>query len=100
MSNFKGQEAILGPLLTLGAEVLTTSLSPLSTTPPAKKQSSVNPGIVATQGVPQPQTTPNPVLPLKTETPASSKSLIISSPISNGLPQPIDPSQEAIEPVI
>jgi len=100
LSNFKGQEAILGPLLTLGAEVLTTSLSPLSTTPPAKKQSSVNPGIVATQGVPQPQTTPNPVLPLKTETPASSKSLIISSPISNGLPQPIDPSQEAIEPVI
>jgi hypothetical protein len=93
LSNFKGQEAILGPLLTLGANVLTTSLSPLSTTPPAKKQSSVNAGIVATQGVPQPQTTPNPVLPLKANEPVSSSSLVISSPINNGLTKPIDPSQ-------
>jgi hypothetical protein len=97
LTNFKGQEAILGPLLTLGANVLTTSLSPLSTTPPAKKQSAVNKGIIASQGVPQPQTTPNPVLPVNTSAPASSSGLTISSPINNGLAQPVNPSQVTIK---
>jgi len=97
LSNFKGQEAILGPLLTLGANVLTTSLSPLSTTPPAKKPSTVNAGIVVSQGIPQPQTTPNPVLPVKTDDTTSSSSLVVSSPINNGITKPVDPSQLTIK---
>jgi hypothetical protein len=89
LSNFKGQEAILSPLLTLGTSVLTTSLSPLSTTPPAKKPSTVNAGIVVAQGVPQPQTTPSPVLQTSTgEQPTSSSGLTVSSPINNVQPNP------------
>ena len=98
IGKYGGQLAILSPLLNLGANVLTSSLSPLSTTPPAKKASTVNTGIVVAQGVPQSQVTPTPVLPTSDGNPTASSGLTISSPINNGLvSQPINPSQVTIK---